>query len=146
MPLTTRVRPPTDSITNNTKPVIVGTSKVLSGTVDVTVTDAAGHKLTYTATTDASGNWSVDTKTATTTKGVTCPPAACPKARSRCTVVATDAAGNSPTATSSFTEDLTAPVATIGLKHDAADDTGTSANDSMTNNTKPMHRRHQRMS
>ena len=60
----------TDSITNNTKPVIVGTSKVLSGTVDVTVTDAAGHKLTYTATTDATGNWSMDTKTATTTNGV----------------------------------------------------------------------------
>ena len=34
----------------------------LSGTVDVTVTDAAGHKLTYTAATDASGNWSIDTR------------------------------------------------------------------------------------
>ena len=52
-------------------------------------------------------------------------------------VVTTDAAGNSATATGSFTEDLTAPVATIGLKHDAADDTGTSATDSMTSNTKP---------
>ena len=54
------------------------------------------------------------------------------------TVVATDAAGNRATATSSFTEDLTAPVATIGLKHDAADDTGTSATDSITNNAKPV--------
>ena len=54
------------------------------------------------------------------------------------TVVATDAAGNSTTAAGSFTEDLTAPVATIGLKHDAANDTGTSATDSITNNAKPV--------
>src|ERR1700712_5432447 len=126
-----------DSITNNTKPVIVGTSNVLSGTVDVTVTDSVGHKLTYTPTTDASGNWSIDTKTATTTNGVTMPATGLSEGQVALTVVVTDAAGKSATATGSFTEDLTAPVATIGLKHDAADDTGSSASDSITKNTKP---------
>ena len=49
--------------------------------------------------------------------------------------VASDGAGNtSQPGTSAFLEDHTAPTApTISLKHDAADDTGVSATDGLTN-------------
>src|SRR5215469_1876132 len=58
----------TDSLTSNAKPVLTGTGEANS-TVTITVTPASGTPVTYTATTDGSGNWSVDTNSATPTSG-----------------------------------------------------------------------------
>ncbi|MBW8760653.1 MAG: hypothetical protein JF586_23990, partial [Burkholderiales bacterium] len=126
----------TDSLTSNAKPALTGTGEANSG-VTITVTPSSGSPLTYNATTDASGHWSLDTSTATPTSG-TMPAAGLPDGAVALQVVSTDAAGNTTTATSSFTEDHTAPLATIGLKHDAADDTGASVTDRLTSNAKPI--------
>ncbi|MFL6630069.1 MAG: beta strand repeat-containing protein, partial [Vitreoscilla sp.] len=125
-----------DSITSATKPTLVGTGEP-NGTVTITVTPASGTPLTYSATTDATGAWSVNTSTATPTSG-TMPAAGLPDGAVSLKVVSTDAAGNTTTATGSFVEDHTLGAPTIGLKHDAADDTGTSATDNLTNNQKPI--------
>src|SRR6202008_4600332 len=92
--------------------------------------------VTYTATTDGSGNWSIDTSSATPASGAL-PVGGLVDGSVGLKVVSTDAAGNSTTATGSFVEDHTAPTAAIGLKHDAANDTGSSATDNLTSNTKP---------
>src|SRR5205807_2016578 len=116
--------------------ILTGTGEP-SSTVIVTITPASGGVLTYTATTDATGKWSLDTSAATPTSG-TMPAAGLSDGAVALKVVSTDTAGNSTTATGSFTEDHTAPAATIGLKHDAADDTGSSAVDNLTANAKPI--------
>ena len=126
----------TDSITANAKPILTGLGEPNS-TVTVTVTPTSGGALTYTATTDATGNWSIDTSSATPTSG-TMPAAGLADGAVGLKVVSTDTAGNSTTATGSFTEDHTAPTASIDLKHDAVDDTGSSATDGVTNNVKPI--------
>ncbi|MBW8756573.1 MAG: cadherin-like domain-containing protein, partial [Burkholderiales bacterium] len=126
----------TDDLTNNARPVLTGTGEA-NGTVSITVTPSSGGALSYTATTDAAGHWSLDTATATPTAG-TMPAAGLPDGPVALQVVSTDAAGNTTTATGAFTEDLGAPAASIGLKHDAADDTGASSTDNLTNNAKPV--------
>src|SRR5207237_1333592 len=83
----------TDSITANGKPVLTGTGEA-SSTVTITVTPASGGAITYTATTDASGNWSLDTNAATPTSG-TLPAGGLPDGSVALKVVSTDAAGNS---------------------------------------------------
>ncbi len=128
----------TDNITGNTAPILVGTAEANS-TVNVTVTPAGGSPITYVATTDASGNWAIDTSTAAPATGAM-PAGGLPDGVVGLTVVSTDAAGNASTpGTSAFLEDHTTPgVPTIGLKHDAVDDTGASATDSITSNFKPV--------
>ena len=127
---------PIDGVTNNPHPVLVGTGEPNSP-VTVTVTPNGGDPVTYTATTDGNGNWSVDTNTATPTTGAL-PPTGLPDGPVALQVVSTDGAGNSHTATGSFTEDRTPPPASIDLKHDGADDTGASSLDGLTNNAKPV--------
>ena len=128
----------TDNLTNNVKPVLVGTADANTA-VTITVVDHAGNTITYKTTTDGSGNWSIDTAHATPATGSI--GAGLAEGNVSLSVVATDLAGNnSVTGTSSFIEDLTPPptAPTIGLKHDAADDTGASATDNLTNNVKPI--------
>src|SRR6185436_20291006 len=66
------------------------------------------------------------------------PAAGLPQGAVGLSVSSTDAAGNTSTATSAFTEDSTPPAASIGLQHDAASDTGASATDSVTHNARPV--------
>ncbi|MEO5688455.1 MAG: Ig-like domain-containing protein, partial [Burkholderiaceae bacterium] len=125
-----------DGVTANAHPVLVGTGEP-SSTVSVTVTPTGGSPITYTVATDPSGDWSLDTATATPTSG-SLPPAGLPDGTVTLQVVSTDSAGNPATATSSFQEVQPTVATTIDLKHDAADDTGTSTTDGITNKTRPV--------
>ena len=125
----------TDGVTANPHPVLVGTGEP-SSVVTVTVTPNGGSPITYSALTDASGHWSIDTNTATPTSGAL-PAGGLPDGAVALQVVSTDAAGNTTTATAAFTEDTTPPVATIALKHDGVDDTGSSPTDGITSNVHP---------
>jgi len=126
----------TDGVTSNPRPVLTGTGEP-SSTVTVVVTPNGGSPITYTVATDASGQWRVDTATATPSSGAL-PAAGLPDGPVALQATSTDVAGNTTTATGAFTEDLTPPAASIGLRHDAADDTGTSASDNVTNNGQPV--------
>src|SRR5207248_2255893 len=110
-----------DGITANAKPILNGTGEP-SSKVTITVTPTSGGVLTYTATTDATGKWSIDTSAATPTSG-TMPATGLADGTVALQVLSTDTAGNSTTATGSFVEDHTAPTASVDLKHDAVDDT-----------------------
>ncbi|NKI27006.1 hypothetical protein HCG49_10575, partial [Arenibacter sp. 6A1] len=90
-------------ITNDTTPVLNGTAEV-GTTVDVTVGGA-----TYITTADGSGNWSIDTETATPDSGAFNPDV---NGENEIVVTSTDAAGNSTsdTTTLELTIDTTAPV------------------------------------
>ncbi|WP_157943738.1 MULTISPECIES: Ig-like domain-containing protein [Arenibacter] len=89
-------------ITNDTTPVLSGTAEIGS-TVTVVVAGA-----TYTTTADGSGDWSIDTETATPVSGAFNPNV---NGTNEVTVTSTDAAGNSTVDTSSMelTIDTTDP-------------------------------------
>src|SRR5207253_2518957 len=89
------------------------------------------------AATDAAGAWSIDLAAATPATG-TMPAGGLPDSAIGLQVSSTDAAGNTATATGAFTVNHTAPAAAIDLRHDAANDTGVSATDGLTGNTRPV--------
>ncbi|WP_282133667.1 Ig-like domain-containing protein [Cellulophaga baltica] len=89
--LTVDVTPPVDptvqdQITNDTTPIITGTAEADS-TLEIVVAGA-----TYTIITDSSGNWSIDTETATPESGTFTPNV---NGANEVVVTSTDAAGNS---------------------------------------------------
>ena len=91
-------------VTNDNTPIITGTAEPNS-----TVTVTAGGA-TYTLTTGATGNWSVDTGSDTPTSGSFTPLS---EGNNEVVVTSTDSAGNttSDTSTNEITVDLTAPAA-----------------------------------
>ncbi|SFW69678.1 Ig-like domain-containing protein, partial [Cellulophaga fucicola] len=109
--LTVDVIPPTeptvqDQITNDTTPVLTGTAEPNS-TVTVEIDDTG---VIYTTIADASGNWTIDTETATPTSGTYTPPIT--DRTYDIEVTSTDEAGNSTGDLTSLelTIDITAPV------------------------------------
>ncbi len=81
-------------VANNSRPVISGTAEP-NNAIAMTITLAGtGERITYNTRSDANGNWSIDTATATPTAGAL-PAEGLPNvAGSTINVVATDTAGN----------------------------------------------------
>ncbi|MEW6302152.1 MAG: Ig-like domain-containing protein [Verrucomicrobiota bacterium] len=97
----------TNATTSDTTPVISGTSDLGAGrTVTITISGA-----TYTVTTDADGNWTVDLGTDTPSSGTLTP--LTDGNTYTITVSGTDAAGNLASASKSLTIDSSAPTLTI---------------------------------
>ncbi len=94
-----------DDITANFKPVVTGTGEpnsTVTVTIDPDNNPATHNSITYTANTDASGNWSLDLTSATPVSG-SLPVAGLPAGVVGLNIVSTDAAGNSSTAGNTFT-------------------------------------------
>ncbi|WP_370602687.1 Ig-like domain-containing protein (plasmid) [Citrobacter cronae] len=106
-----------DAITNNAKPVIMGTSEPGS-IVKVTI-----NGMTLTTVADKDGKWFVS------------PGSNIPDGTYTYEVVAADEAGNTATIKNTLTIDTTAPVTTLVLSSDT--DSGTQG-DFLTNNTRPV--------
>ncbi len=128
-------------VSNNPRPVLTGTAEAGSR-VSVTIAiGTTGQQVTYTATADANGQWSVDTANATPVVG-TFPAGGLPtNVPSTVNLVATDAAGNvSTVASASLSFDVIPPVAlaTItGVSNNAAASPVAVANGSATNDPTP---------
>ncbi|EEK8096539.1 Ig-like domain repeat protein, partial [Salmonella enterica subsp. enterica serovar Javiana] len=106
-----------DAITNNAKPVIMGTSEPGS-IVKLTI-----NGMTLTTVADKDGKWFVS------------PGSNIPDGTYTYEVVATDEAGNAATIKNTLTIDTTAPATTLVLSSDT--DSGTQG-DFLTNNTRPV--------
>ena len=98
------------ALTNDTTPPLTGTTNLPAGsTVTLTVTGANGAVQTFTATVQAGGTFSVDV------------PAALVQGNFSVTATATDAAGNSASATDTGLIDTTPPAATLAIDPVTAD-------------------------
>ena len=126
----------TDSLTGNKQPVIEGTGQPDS-TVTVSVTPAGGATITYTAPTDATGHWSIDTATQVPASGAL-PAGGLPDGDVALGVSTTNGTGITTTATGSLVVDSTPPAASIDLQHDTPNDTGASSTDGVTANPHPV--------
>ena len=115
-----------DNITQNKAPSITG--KATAGaTVEVTLKDANGNTVggPYTTTADSNGNYTLTVSPAINADGTYTP-----------VIKVTNAAGTSTVNGTPFTIDTTTD-GSGGLTHDAANDTGSSPTDNITNNKKP---------
>ncbi|MFK7965563.1 MAG: Ig-like domain-containing protein [Burkholderiaceae bacterium] len=107
---------------NSPRPVITGTAD--PGTSITITIDAgdSGQRVTYTTTTDAAGNWSVDLANDTPFSG-SLPEAGLPiEPPSTARIISTDAAGNSgPLTVGTITIDVTPPTETASVTEVVAD-------------------------
>ncbi|MCK0157791.1 Ig-like domain-containing protein, partial [Cellulophaga sp. F20128] len=111
-------------ITNDTTPVLSGTAEIGS-TVTVEVADA-----TYTTIADGSGNWTIDTETATPDSGVFNPDI---NGTNEVVVTSTDAAANSTVDVTTLELTINTTVPSSPIVTSISEDSGTDNFDGITN-------------